>query len=62
MLDAMTPADLGMILAGVAMAIIGALGVLNLLSIQAIIFIVLGVSAVYISFIAGIEYGNPRRA
>jgi len=62
MYEAMTPADFGMILAGLVMALAGGLGLAGLLTLELLLFIVAGTGALYVSFIAGIEYGNPRRA
>lgn len=62
MYEAMTPADFGMILAGLVMALAGGLGLAGLLTLELLLFIVAGAGALYVSFIAGIEYGNPRRA
>lgn len=62
MMDAMTTEDLGMMLAGLALALAGVLRLTNLLTLESILFIIFAVGAVYISFIAGFQYGHPRRS
>ncbi|WP_049909005.1 hypothetical protein [Halorubrum saccharovorum] len=62
MLNAMTTEDLGMILAGLALALIGVLRLTGLLTLESILFIVFAVAALYISFVAGFQYGQPRRS
>jgi|GEM_PF-2602555 len=62
MLNAMTTEDLGMILAGLALALIGVLRLTGLLTLESILFIVFAVAALYISFVAGFQYGLPRRS
>lgn len=62
MMDAVTTEDLGMILAGLALALIGVLRLTGLLTLETVLFIIFGIGAVYISFVAGFQYGQPRRS
>lgn len=61
-MDAVTTEDLGMILAGLALALIGVLRLTGLLTLESILFIIFAIGAVYISFVAGFQYGQPRRS
>lgn len=62
MMDAMTTEDLGVMLAGLALALAGVLRLSGLLTLEGILFIIFAIGAIYISFVAGFQYGYPRRS
>ncbi|MFC6753619.1 hypothetical protein [Halorubrum tibetense] len=62
MINAMTTEDLGVILAGLALVLMGVLRLTGLLTLESILFIIFIISAVYVSFVAGFQYGQPRRS
>lgn len=62
MIDAMTSEDLGVILAGLSFALIGALSIYGSLAVEGILFTVLITAGLYISFIMGTRHGQPRRS